>query len=107
MDAEAKDLQCIDVSAVAGSWDRFVESFLSAYFESHPTFAAGAGRHELDGRLPDWSPEGIVAEVTRLKEDRTRAEAFDPATLDDRRAFEREALISVIDSDLFWIAEAE
>lgn len=107
MDAEAKDLQCIDVSAVAGSWDRFVESFLAAYFESHPTFAAGAGRHEFDGRLPDWSPEGIVAEVTRLKEDRTRAEAFDPATLDDRRAFEREALLAVIDSDLFWIAEAE
>ncbi|HKV09098.1 MAG TPA: DUF885 domain-containing protein, partial [Thermoanaerobaculia bacterium] len=107
MDAEAKDLQCIDVSAVAGSWDRFVESFLSAYFESHPTFAAGAGRHEFDGRLPDWSPEGIVAEVTRLKEDRVRAEAFDPATLDDRRAFEREALLAVLDSDLFWMVEAE
>jgi hypothetical protein len=107
MDAEAKDLQCIDVSAVAGSWDRFVESFLAAYFESHPTFAASAGRHEFDGRLPDWSREGISREVERLREDRLRAEAFDPVTLDDRRAFEREALFSVIDSDLFWIAEAE
>ena len=107
MDAEAKELQCIDVSAVAGSWDRFVESFLSSYFESHPTFAAGAGRHELDGRLPDWSPEGIAAEVARLKEDKTRAEAFDPEMLDDRRVFEREALLSVIDSDLFWLTEAQ
>lgn len=107
MDAEAKELQCIDISAVAGSWDRFVESFLSAYFESHPTFAAGAGRHEFDGRLPDWSPEGIAAEVARLQEDRVRAEAFDPGMLDDRRAFEREALLSVIDSDLFWLTEAQ
>lgn len=107
MDAEAKDLQCIDVSAVAGSWDRFVESFLVDYFETHPTFAAGAGRHEYDGRLPDWSREGIRGGVARLREDRLRAEAFDPVTLDDRRAFEREALLAVIDSDLFWITEAE
>jgi hypothetical protein len=107
MDAEAKDLQCIDVSAVAGSWDRFVESFLVDYFETHPTFAAGAGRHEFDGRLPDWSPEGIRGGVERLRRDRIQAEAFDPVTLDDRRAFEREALLAVIDSDLFWIAEAE
>lgn len=107
MDAEAKELQCIDVSAVAGSWDRFVESFLCSYFQAHPTFAAGAGRHELDGRLPDWSPEGIASDMARLREDRIRVEAFDPETLDDRRAFEREALLSVIDSDLFWFAEAE
>src|SRR5688572_14097487 len=108
MDAEAKGLQCLDVSVIAGSWDRFTRSFLEGYFERHPTFAAGAGRHEFDGRLPDWSPEGIQDEIGWLKAERQRAEeGFDPATLDERRCFEREALIATIDSELFWLEAAE
>jgi hypothetical protein len=103
MDPEAKDFQGVDVSAVAGSWDRFVRSFLEEQFEAHPTFAAGAGRHEFDGRLPDWSPEGIEAEVARLRNERARAAEFDPSMLDERRAFEREILMWVLDSDLFWL----
>jgi hypothetical protein len=103
MDPEGKDLQCIDVSAVAGSWDRLVRAFLEGYFESHPSFAAGAGRHELDGRLPDWSPEALEAEVAWLRNERSRAAEFDPCTLDERRAFEREVLMAVLDSDLFWL----
>lgn len=106
MDAEAKDLQCLDVSAVAGSWDRFVRSFLDGYFEAHPTFAAGSGRHEFDGRLPDWSRQALAGEVARLRGERERAEAFDPATLDERRACEREIILSVIDAEVYWIAEA-
>jgi hypothetical protein len=107
MDAETKSLQCLDASVVAGGWDHFVRSFLDGYFERHPTFAAGAGRHELDGRLPDWSAEGLAAEAAWLKAERARAEEFDPATLDERRAFEREMLAVVIDSDLFWLEAAE
>jgi hypothetical protein len=107
MDAETKSLQCLDTSVVAGGWDHFVRSFLDGYFERHPTFAAGAGRHEFDGRLPDWSPEGLAAEAAWLKAERERAEEFDPATLDERRAFEREMLKVVIDSDLFWLEAAE
>lgn len=106
MDPEVKDLQCVDVTAVAGSWDRLVRSFLDAYFEVHPTFAAGAGRHEYDGRLPDWSPENLEAEVPRLRAERARIAEFDAATLDERRAFEREILTAVVDADLFWL-EAE
>src|SRR5436305_12326639 len=89
MDAETKSLQCLDTSVIAGGWDHFVRSFLDGYFERHPTFAAGAGRHEFDGRLPDWSPEGLAAAAAWLKAERARAEEFDPATLDERRAFER------------------
>jgi hypothetical protein len=106
MDAEAKDLQCIDVAAVAGSWDRFVRSFLDGYFETHPTFAAGQGRHEFDGRLPDWSREAIDGVVAWLKEERERAATFDAATLDEPRAFERDALLAQIDAELFWVEES-
>jgi hypothetical protein len=107
MDPEAKDLQGLDVAAVAGSWDRFVRSFLDGYFEAHPVFAANAGRHEYDGRLPDWSPEGIAGEIVRLRSERSRAAELDPATLDERRAFEREVLIAAADADLFWLEAAE
>jgi hypothetical protein len=107
MDPEAKDLQHVDVAAVGGSWDRFVRSFLDGYFETHPTFAAGSGRHEYDGRLPDWSLESIESELGRLRSERSRAAEFDPAMLDERRAFERELLIAVMDSDLFWLGSVE
>jgi hypothetical protein len=107
MDAETKSLQCLDTSVVAGGWDHFVRTFLDGYFERHPTFAAGAGRHEFDGRLPDWSPEGLADEAAWLKAELARMEEFDPATLDERRAFEREMLKVVVDSDLFWLETAE
>ncbi len=94
-------------SAEGVAWDATVRSFVEGYFERHPAFAAGAGRHEFDGRLPDWSPEAFVDEVERLREDRRRALGFDPATLDEARCFERELLIAVTDADLFWLEEAE
>jgi hypothetical protein len=103
MDAEAKGLPCLDVSAVGPAWDRFVESFLEGYFERNPTFATWAGRHEHDGRLPDWSREGIEERTEWLCGERERALAFDPACLDERRRVEREAVAAQIDGDLFWI----
>jgi hypothetical protein len=107
MDAETKGLQCLDTSVVAGGWDHFVRSFLAGYFDLHPTFASGAGRHDYDGRLPDWSPEALAHEVAWLRAERARAEEFDPTTLDERRAFEREMIQVVVDSDLFWLEAAE
>ena len=38
----------------AGVQQRFTERF----FERNPEFAASQGKHEFDGRLPDWSEEG-------------------------------------------------
>jgi uncharacterized protein DUF885 len=96
-----------DVSAdTAAAWDRYVESFLEDFFRASPTFAVNAGRHDFDGQLPDWSREGLAAEEVRLRAERARAEAFDPALLDPRRRFEREFLLSQVDADLFWAAEA-
>ncbi|HYG63841.1 MAG TPA: DUF885 domain-containing protein, partial [Thermoanaerobaculia bacterium] len=93
--------------STAYPWDRFVSSFLESYFEAQPVFAAGAGRHEFDGRLPDWSPEALAGEAERLRTERRRAEAFDPADLDEPRRFEREYVLAQIDCDLFWLVEAD
>lgn len=107
MDAEAKALQCLNVSVVSASWDRFVRSFLEGYFEARPTFAAGSGLHEYDGRLPDWSPEALDGEVARLKDEHARITAFDPDTLDEDRRRERDLLLTVTEADLFWMEEIE
>lgn len=88
-------------------WDRFVEAFLDSYFAAHPVFAAGAGRHEFDGRLPDWSAEALAGEIEWLQGERRRAEAFDPASLDEARRFERDYVLAQLDCDLFWLAEAD
>lgn len=90
----------------ANRWDRFVHDFIEGYFAAHPSTAVSAGRHEYDGRLPDWSAAGLEAEGRRLRILRDQALAFDPATLPERQRFEREYLIAVIDSHLFWLETA-
>ena len=37
------------------AWGVFAGQFIENYLKMHPPFAANAGRHEFDGRLPDWS----------------------------------------------------
>jgi hypothetical protein len=88
-------------------WSRFVRSFLEGYFDHSPTFASNAGRHEFDGRLPDWSSDGLRRKIEWLREQRAAAEAFDPASLDPPRRLEREHLIAQTDCELFWLADAE
>ena len=36
------------------------DEYLERYFKTYPSRATAAGRHEHDGRLPDWSADGIA-----------------------------------------------
>src|SRR6185436_18893522 len=89
------------------AWDSYVNEFLEAYFKAHPDFAVRAGRHEFDGKLPDWSAEGFAREAKRLHTAKERVASFPELTLSPRQRFEREYIASVIDADLFWIESAE
>jgi hypothetical protein len=80
---------------------------LNSYFAAHPDTAVVAGRHEFDGKLPDWSAEGIKKEIARLHSERIRAAGFKDDSLDERQRFERDYLIAQIDKDLFWLESAE
>ena len=68
----------------AKSWDSYVNEFLEAYFVAHPDFAVRAGRHEFDGKLPDWSAEGMAKEAKRLQAEKDRLTSFQDAALDER-----------------------
>jgi hypothetical protein len=93
--------------SASGQWDVFVEAFINSYLAAHPDKAVRAGRHEYDGKLPDWSRAGLQRETTRLRAERDKALSFDPAALDGRQRFEREYLLAVVDRNLFWLGSAK
>ncbi len=87
-------------------WDAYVQGFLDDYFRANPTFAVFQGKHDYDGQFPDWSAAGARAEIARLHREHTQASAFEAATLDPRRRFQRDYLLAIVDRDLFWMEEA-
>jgi uncharacterized protein (DUF885 family) len=97
-----------DPSATArAAWSDFASSFIESYFKTHPFFAAQAGRHEFDGQMADWSADGFKTEIARLQGLRAKAQAIDPAPLDETQRFERDYLLSVMDGELFWLDQAK
>jgi hypothetical protein len=92
--------------ASAKAWDAYTHDFIEATFKARPHFAVWAGRHEFDGRLPDWSAAGLKKEVERLQQARKRALGFKDGVLTDKQRFERDYIIATIDRDLFWLETA-
>jgi hypothetical protein len=88
-------------------WDGFVNEFIDSYLRAEPHFAVNQGRHEFDGRLPDWSESALREHIAWLRRMRDQAQAFDTAGLDPTRTFEREYLLALVDGDLFWLEKAE
>jgi hypothetical protein len=103
--AETTAAHSAAAAAPSSEWDFFRDAYIEAFFAAHPAFAVRAGRHELDGKLPDWTAEGIAKEIARLHAARDRAVGFDTGLADAQR-FERDYLVARIDRDLFWLETA-
>ncbi|MCX7357337.1 MAG: DUF885 domain-containing protein [Alphaproteobacteria bacterium] len=89
----------------ASRWADFQNAFIERAFEIDPTFAAGQGRHEYDGRLPDWSEAGLTAAETFLRDSITQAEAMRGLT--PEQTFQRDYLVAVARGQLFWLDTAD
>jgi uncharacterized protein (DUF885 family) len=89
------------------AWGKYVETFLEGYFKVNPTFAVYQGKHEFDGQLPDWSPEGIKAQIDYRKKAIANAKAVDDSDMIDIQKFERDYLVSVMEGELFFIEDAQ
>lgn len=89
------------------SWAAFSTRFMEGYFQQNPTFAISQGRHEFDGRLPDWSPQGLAARAAFLNGALAEAEQFNPRRLTAEERFERDYLIARVRGDLFWLEGAD
>lgn len=86
-------------------WADFQNAFIERAFELDPTFGAGQGRHEYDGRLPDWSEAGLTAHETFLRESIAQAEAMQG--LNPEQTFQRDYLVAVARGQLFWVDTAD
>src|SRR5690349_16168478 len=88
-------------------WPAFAAGFIESRLKADPYFAVGAGRHEFDGQMPDWSRAALDADAAKLREALAAAQKFDAATLGAPERFERDYLVWVIQTDLFWRTNAE
>jgi hypothetical protein len=83
-----------------------VDAFIQGAFEHNPVFAANAGKHEFDGKLPDWSPAGLKATADWLHAQHDVFAAFADNRLDDKGRFQRDYVLSQIDGQLFWLEDS-
>ncbi len=90
----------------ASGWSQFRDDFLAGYFPLNPTFAVYQGKHDFDGKLPDWSPAGLEAQAAFLEKTIADAKAMD-GDLTDAEKFERDYLIHVAQGQLFFLRDAD
>ncbi|MFT3896417.1 MAG: DUF885 domain-containing protein [Thermomonas sp.] len=88
------------------SLDKAVDAFIDGYFQHNPVFAASAGKHEFDGKLPDYSAEGLKANADWLHAQRNAFAAFADDKLDEQGRFRRDYALAVIDGNLFWLEDS-
>jgi len=93
--------------ARAPAWSAFSQGFIDGYFRNSPAFAAGQGKHEYDGWLPDWSETGLANNAEFLRSSIRAAQAFDERRLSRTERFERDYLIARARGDLFWLETAD
>ena len=89
------------------AWGDHIETFLDGYFKLAPTTAVYQGKHEFDGQLPDWSPEGLTAMVDYRKKAIADAKALDDGDMTDAEKFERDYLVHAMEGELFGLEDAQ
>lgn len=88
------------------TFESAVDAFIDGYFQHNPVFGANAGKHEYDGQLPDYSPDGLKATAQWLHAQRDRFAGFADQQLDEKTRFQRDYVLAVIDGQLFWLEDS-
>ncbi len=83
-----------------------VDTFIDGMFQHNPVFAANAGKHDFDGKLPDYSPAGLKATADWLHAQRNTFTGFTDDKLDAEGRFHRDYALAVIDGQLFWLEDS-
>jgi uncharacterized protein (DUF885 family) len=88
-------------------WPAFERRYVDADLRLDPATGQQAGRHDLDGQLPDWSPAGLERRARFLREAIAEARRYPDASLTPDQRFERDYLVQVARGKLFWLVEAD
>jgi len=81
---------------------RFVDGYLDAFAQRHPSIAAGNGIHDHDDRLEDFSQGAITREIGALAQQRGLLASFDDRRLTPDERVDRRILLGIIDG---WMLE--
>ncbi len=90
----------------AKAWSNAVDAYIEGYFSHFPTRAANAGKHEFDGKLPDYSPAGMKSTVDWLHQQHNAIAAFTDGRLDATQRFQRDYVLASIEGQLFWLEDS-
>ena len=66
------------------SFSDFVDEYFASRFAMYPTEATGAGLHDRDTQLEDWSKERVTARVSELSAQLGTLVKLEPTTFDDK-----------------------
>lgn len=86
-------------------WKPFVKTTIDKWFATDPSFAVYEGAHQFDGKLPDWSENGLKARAAFLHSVIDESAKFTDLSEADR--FERDYLVQVAKGQLFWLEDAD
>ena len=87
-------------------WQSHVDAYIDGYFKRFPVDAANAGKHEFDGKLPDWSADGLKETIAWLHSQHDQIASFTDDKIDKTQRFQREYVLAVIDGQLFWLEDS-
>ena len=86
-------------------WAAFRDATIDKWFKVDPAFAVYEGKHEFDGKLPDWSAAGLKTRGDFLRATIEKASAMTGLNPDE--TFERDYMVQVAKGQLFWLEEAD
>lgn len=88
-------------------WDATIDQFVSDYFAANPTIAVSYGKHEYDGKFPDWSEQGLKNELQRLQREHEKIAQIKEPDLTEDQIWERHYLLQTMEGEVFWRDEAD
>ncbi|HTP54359.1 MAG TPA: DUF885 domain-containing protein [Thermoplasmata archaeon] len=93
--------------ASGGGIDAIEREIADALFEFQPAVAVGLGRHEFDGRLPDYSPASTDRWSARITDLLGRLTAVDATGLTPDRRVDQFLLRLVLEGSRFDLVDAQ
>src|SRR6201982_1323178 len=82
-------------------FEAVADEFIRGYLAAHPLQGTTLGLHEYDGKISDYSPLALDAELSRLRRFDDRLAKFDPAKLGSRQSIDLRILQVAVKRELF------
>jgi uncharacterized protein (DUF885 family) len=88
-------------------FSQLAEEYLSGYFAWRPQTGTTLGFHQYDGKVTDFSPTSLAAELARLKSFDQKLAALDPSALSPQASYDYRILRGAIQREIFSFDQAQ